>query len=96
MPTAPDCILGTKEHHFVHVISPGGNMVQTCIGCKLDPKQVAAMNQATAMALTIEAVILLLNDNPDYELMKHRLFNAAKNAGLVPDRSKEADDDDGS
>ena len=91
--TTPACILGEKDHHFVLVATQGGNMTRTCIGCKLDPKQVAAMNQATAMALTIEAVILLLDDNPDYELMKQRLFNAAKNAGLVPDRSKETDDD---
>ena len=101
MSDTPLCVLGKKDHHFVLVASPSGNLTRTCIGCKLDPQQVAGMNQATAIALTIEAVILLLDQDPNdadqgvYLTMKQRLFNAAKAAGLI-ERSKEADDDDGS
>ncbi len=98
MPKTPDCILGTKAHHFVLIGDKRGNLQRQCAHCKLDLRQVASLNQATAMAIVIEAVLLLLHDSPDsdYDLMKRRLFDAARKAGLIPERSKEADDDDGS
>lgn len=76
--------------------SPSGALTKSCMTCKLNEQQIASLNQATAMAITIEAVLLLLDDNDDYDLMKRRLFDAARAAGLIPERSKEADDDDGS
>ena len=95
-PETPACILGTKAHHFVLIGDKRGNLHRQCAHCKLDPVQVGSLNQATAMAITIEAVILLLDDNDDYDLIKRRLFDAAKRAGLIPaNRSKEADNDGG-
>lgn len=102
MTETPACVLGEKSHKMV-LVTVGGNLIRKCLFCKLDERQIASMNQATAMALTIESVLLLLDDSasPDsklgevevYEKMKLRLFNAGRLAGLIPERSKEDDDD---
>ncbi len=93
MPKTPDCILGKKDHSFVLIGDKRGNLQRKCAICKLTPTDLASLNQMTAEAITVEAVLLLLDANPDFDVLKQRLFDAARTAGIIPDRLKEADDD---